>query len=57
MRTEREDCVCGEDGGVRPLGGAINIDQWERGGRWSKVVSLSGENDCLISMNKSMLNY
>ena len=35
--------------GVRPLGGAINIDQWERGGQRSKVVSLPGENDCLIS--------
>ena len=44
-RRER-NCVCGEDGGVRPLGGAINIDQWERGGRRSKAV---GENDCLIS--------
>ena len=41
--------MCGEDGGVRPLGGAINIDQWERGGRRSKAVSLLGENDFLIS--------
>ena len=53
MRAEREElCVCGEDGGggwVRPLGGAITIDQWERGGRRSKTVSLPGENDCLIS--------
>ena len=40
--------------GVRPLGGAINIDQWEQGGRRSKVVSLLDENDCLISsMNET----
>ena len=51
MCVEREDCVCGEDGGgVQPLGGAINIDQWERGGQQSKAVSLPGENDCLISI-------
>ena len=41
--------VCVARMGVRPLGGAINIDQWERGGRRSKAVSLPGENDCLIS--------
>ena len=29
--------------GVRPLGRAINTDQWERGGRWSKDVSVPGE--------------
>ena len=29
--------------GVRPLGHAINTNQWERGGWRSKAVSLPGE--------------
>ena len=49
MLAERKDWVCGEDEGMRPLGRAINTDQWERVGRRSKAVLLPGENDCLIS--------
>ena len=49
MQAEREELCVWRGWGVRPLGGAINIDQWERGMRRFKAISLPGENDCLIS--------
>ena len=61
MRVEREELCVWQGWGVQPLGGTINIDQWERGGRRSKGVSLPDENDWLISsMNEiyaELLNF